>query len=189
MKPMLAILFLSVILTSCQDSKKITELETKLALQGKELIKLQEQIEVLKSGQEELGRTDAINEFVGNVEKIAYLTPGQSGYSTIKFDLGILTVSLEDIKPYANGSRITLKFGNTLSSSIDGLKGTLEWGKVDEKGSPINSLAKKKEITFSETLIAGSWTKVSVVLDGVPPTEFGFVRLKNFSHSGIKLAK
>ncbi|RYY03980.1 MAG: DUF3251 domain-containing protein [Gammaproteobacteria bacterium] len=189
MKLPLVIVIAGLLMVSCQDDKKLNELEKKLAISEASILRMQEQINALKASNESLERSININEFIYNMDKLAYLTPGQTGYSTIRFDLGVLTVSLEDIKPYANGSKITLNFGNTLSSSINGLKGTFEWGKVDEKGSPIDNLAKTKDITFSETLIGGSWTRVSVVLDGIPPTEFGFLRLKNFSHSGIKLAK
>ena len=189
MRSILVVLMSLFFLSACQDDKKISELESKVAASEVKISKIQEQIDSLKTSNEILEKSININEFIGNMDKLAYLTPGQTGYSTIKFDLGVLTVSLEDIKPYANGSKITLNFGNTLSSSINGLKGTFEWGKVDEKGSPINNLAKTKDITFSETFIGGSWTKVSIVLDGIPPTEFGFLRLKNFSHSGIKLAR
>ncbi len=189
MKSILIVLMSCFFLSSCQDDKKLSELEAKLASNEAEITKLQEQIESLKESNENLERTVNFNKLMSDIDKFAYLTPGETGYATIEFDLGVLTVNLEDIKPYANGSKITLNFGNTLSSSINGLKGTFEWGKVDENGSPINALAKTKDITFSETLIGGSWTKVSIVLDGIPPTEFGFLRLKNFSHTGIRLSK
>ena len=36
-------------------------------------------------------------------DKVAYLTSGAEGYSSVGFDLGVLTVHLSDVKPYANG--------------------------------------------------------------------------------------
>jgi len=168
---------------------KIIELEKKLASSTAEISNLKTKINEIESKNISLESTLKLNDILKDMDKFAYLTPGGTGYSTIRFDLGVLTVDLADIKPYANGSKITLNFGNTLSSSVDGLKGTFEWGKVDEKGYPLNEQAKSKEITFSEVLVAGSWTQVSVVLDGVPPAEFGFLRLKDFSHTGIRLRK
>ena len=183
------IIFLSLFLTACQNDSKVNDLDKKLTAIENKISKMQDEIDTLKTNNEKLEKTVTINEYLRNIEEVAYLTPGSAGYAKIKFDLGVLTVSLEDIKPYANGSKITLSFGNTLSAGINGLKGTFEWGKVDEKGLPVIQLTKSKEVTFSETLNAGSWTKVSVVLDGVPPAEFGFLRLKDFSHSGIKLLR
>jgi hypothetical protein len=79
-------------------------------------------------------------------------------------------------------------FGNPLSSSINGLKATIDWGRVNAKGVADNTSARSKEIIFSETLYGGRWTPVSVVLDGgVPATELGFVRLKNIQNTGISL--
>ncbi len=129
------------------------------------------------------------DDFMKDWDKIAYLTPGAEGYSTVSFDLGVLTVQLADVKPYANGSKVVLKFGNTLSSSINGLKASIEWGKVDDRGSPDNSNAKSKEMTFNQTLQAGAWNKIPVVLEGIPPTELGFVRVLDVTHTGIRLFK
>jgi hypothetical protein len=117
----------------------------------------------------------------------AYLRPGDAGYATIKYDLGTLTVELSDIKPYANGSKVRLRFGNLLASNVNGLKTTLEWGHVDENGYAIKESIKSKEFSFLETLSAGSWTTISVILDGVPPSDLGFVTIKKVSHTGISL--
>ena len=124
---------------------------------------------------------------IRDIDKIAFLTPGQNGYSKIQFDLGVLTVQLLDIKPYANGTKVTLKFGNIQSATINGLKATLDWGKVDERGNPINDLIKTKEINFDKELFSGAWTKVFIVLENVTPNDFGFLRIRNVSHTGIRL--
>src|SRR6267143_1556607 len=88
---------------------------------------------------------------------------------------------------YANGSRVTLKFGNLMSATINGAKAKLEWGSVDEKGRPKTGTERSREVTFNESLRAGAWTNVSIVLDAVPPTALGFVRVKEMSHTGISV--
>ncbi len=65
---------------------------------------------------------------------------------------------------------------------------TIEWGGVDEKGMPKDDEIKKKEVTLSETLFTGVWNKVDIVLDGVPPTNLGFIRIRDVTHRGIKLS-
>lgn len=171
----------SLLLAGCGQNAN-TALEKKLEATNAQLTSLQIELAEYKQ------KTD-LNEFVANFEKIAYLTPGSDGYSAVKFDLGILTVQLADVKPYANGSKVTLKFGNVLSASIRGLKTTIDWGRVDAKGVPMNESAKSKEVTFIETLRAGAWTPVSIVLDGLPPNELGFVRVHDVTHTGINLFK
>ena len=130
-----------------------------------------------------------IDKLLRDISEIAYLTPGSDGYSTIKYDLGVLTVQLADVQPYANGAKITLNFGNTLSASVNGLKMTMDWGKVDKEGKVINESSKSKEVVLSELLRSGAWMKFSVVLDGIPPSELGFVRVHNVTHTGIRLFK
>lgn len=150
---------------------------------------LESDIAALKERVSELEQKRTWDELIQGLDKYAYLTPGAEGYSVVGFDLGVLTVQMTDVKSYANGSKVTLRFGNTLSSSIDGLKAKIEWGKVDEKGMPDYKGAKSKEMTFVQTLRGGAWTPIPVVLDSLPPSELGFVRISKVTHTGIRLFK
>lgn len=100
------------LLSACD---RLSDTENKLAKAESDVAALQREVAELKEKQE-------WDELIKGWDKVAYLTPGAEGYSTVGFDLGVLTVQLADVKPYANGSKVTLRFGNTLSSSIDGLK-------------------------------------------------------------------
>ena len=170
----LAIMFLaSALLAACVKDERVAPLEAKVASLEKEIEQLQFQLRL----QDETKGWDGI----------AYLTPGSSGYSVIRMDLGNLTVSLEDIAPYANGSKIKLLFGNLTSATIEGLKAKIEWGSVDEKGVPKNKEAKAREVKLTESLIPGNWNKMEVVLEGVPPSALGFVRVREVGHQAIRL--
>lgn len=138
---------------------------------------------------DQLEKTVQWNDFASTMDHIAYLTPGSAGYSQVRADIGVLTVDIADIKAYANGTKATLSFGNPLSATINGLKATIEYGKVDTKGAPDNKNEKKKEVTFSQSLRAGAWTKVEVVLEGLPPQDLGFVRVRDVTHTGISLVR
>lgn len=171
---------LAALLTGCGENT--SGLEQRLSAAEAEMATLQASIKDLREKRE-------WDELWENADKFAYLTPGADGYSVVRFDLGVLTIQLVDVKPYANGSKITLRFGNTLSSSVDGLSVKIDYGKVDARGSPDNDSAKTKDLKFSQIIRAGSWNAVSVVLEGVPPAELGFVRVKNVAHTGIRLNK
>ena len=93
------------------------------------------------------------------------------------------------MQPYANGSKVALQFGNLTSATINGAKAKIEWGSVDEKGSPKNEGARSREVTFEKSLSAAAWTTVPIVLEGVPPSELGFVRVREVSHRGISLSR
>ncbi len=128
-----------------------------------------------------------LNSDVNDWDKVAYLTPGSDGYGVIKMDLGNLTVSLANIVPYANGSRVSLMFGNLTSATIVGLKAKIEWGPVDDKGVPIAKQTKSRDIKLTESLISGAWNKTDVVLEGVPPSALGFIRVRDVGHQAIRL--
>jgi len=128
-------------------------------------------------------------QFLSEPDSIAYLTPSDRGYSVIQTSLGAITVNLADVQPYANGSRVSIKFGNTTSATIDDAKATVDWGRVDAKGTPDNAHQASEEIVFEKSLAAGSWTTVRVVLAAVPPSDLGFVRIHGLAHKGIRLIR
>lgn len=123
------------------------------------------------------------------LDSVAYLTPGSDGYSIVQFELGRVTVSLKNIEPYANGSRVTLRIGNPTSATLEAVKAILEWGKVDAKGMPLSESERQREVTFTRSVRPGAWTDVQAVLEGVPPVELGFVRVKELGCSRISLLK
>lgn len=175
-RPMYLVVLLSVLLLAgCDQSSKVSTLENKVASLEKEINDLKQKVE--------------LNQMLSGFDRIAYLTPGSDGYSVVKSDLGVLTVSIVNIVPYANGSKITLQFGNLSAATIDGLKGTLEWGSVDKNGIADDDNTKSREVSFNDPLISGSWTNSNVVLEGVQPQALGFVRLKDLSHRGVRLRR
>lgn len=190
-KAVVVILAASLI-AGCDSAKELLRAREIPVNQGEQIKTMQQEVKVLNAELAELKQKQSsleLDNMFRDFEKIAYLQPGDGGYSPIRFDLGALTVQLADVKPFANSSKVSLKFGNPLSSSINGVKAKIEWGQVDEKGNPINDAAKSKVVTFTETLRSGAWTSVSVVLDGMPPTELGFVRVRDVVHTGISLNK
>ena len=161
--------------------------ETKFNTLQHRVEQLEKNLNDLKSDVESVKNDSSWDRFVRESEGIAYLTPGAGGYSVIKTDFGPLTVTLDDIKAYANGSRVTLKFGNPTSASLIDVSATVNWGSVDEKGSPRNDEAKSKEISFAKMFQAGHWTTISIVLESVPPNNLGFVRVRDLKNKGILL--
>jgi hypothetical protein len=184
------LLVLSVIFISgCYQDPQVQVLKTELDKSNQKIIELENRIDKIDKSIDENQKKYEFDKLISKINQFAFLTPGSDGYSTVSFDLGTLTVSLNDIKPYANGSKITLEFGNPLATTINGLNMTIDWGKVDEKGNAINENSKSKSITLNESLLPAKWTRVSIVLDSVPPSDLGFVRLHDVHHTGIKLSK
>lgn len=174
------IYLLALTLSACVDNSKVSLLETQFADLQKRIASLENEVEATK-------QQTSLNNAIKRFESVAYLTPGSDGYSVVKSDLGVLTISLKNVQPYANGSKVTLNFGNVVYANINGLKAKVEWGAVGKDGLPDNENARSREVTFSESLRPGTWTSVSVVLEAVPPNELGFVRVRDVTHTGINL--
>jgi len=171
MKNLIATIILLTLISGCNENK---ELLSRIKL-------LEENYAALKS-------TVEYNEVIRTLEKdnIAYLKPGDGGYSLISFDLGKLTISIDNVTQYAGGVKVTFKIGNTLSPSISGLSADIEYGQADEKGSPKGSVM-KKSVKFQDELKGGSWNRTAVVLEGVDLNSLGYIRVKNVAHTGVKL--
>lgn len=135
-----------------------------------------------------VGRLE-IDNWLAKLGGIAILKPADQGYSTLKSDYGTITVALEDVSGFANGSRVTLQFGNTTSATLNDASATVEWGRVDSSGTVVNDHSNTKEVSFQRPLRAGSWTVIPVVLDRIPPHELGFIRITNFAIKGISLTR
>ncbi|MDT1012848.1 DUF3251 domain-containing protein [Plesiomonas shigelloides] len=194
-----SVISLVLVTSGCDTSQKILTVADSISSQQKTIERQNEQIKEMQNQIDELvTKTNEmkviqqkleLNNLFRQIESIAFLTPGDEGYSTIRFDLGSLTISLSDVKPYASGSKIDLRFGNPLATSINGVQMKVSWGKVDKDGNVISDTEKEKDVSFAKTFRSGAWTNVSVVLDGIPPSELGFVRIKEVSHTGISLSK
>ena len=129
-----------------------------------------------------------IDNLIGKLDKYAFLKIGSDGYAPIKFDLGVLTVKIKDVQPYANSSKVQLEIGNPLGATITGLKATIQWGSVNEKGDVVEELG-SKQITVDKNIIAGSWNTIAITLDATDPKKLGFIRVKDVTHTGIMLTR
>jgi hypothetical protein len=145
-------------------------------------------IKALEDNLESLKSTVEINEFVSQFSNnnVAFLKPGDGGYSVVNFDLGKLTIAIDNATQYAGGVRVTFKIGNTLSSTITELSADFEYGQLNENKTPTENIIRKK-VKFQDELKGGSWNKTTVVLEGIELKDLGYIRIKNLSHSGIKL--
>lgn len=168
------------LLTGCINEEKMSSLDLRVK-------HLEDTIRSLKFENQGLRSKIEDHELLRNLRELAYLTPNSAKYSIIDTDIGKLTVSLLNIQPYANGSKVTLRIGNLTTAHILGLKVNIDWGTVDSQGNPNNSDARSREVSLGEIAFSGSWMNTDVVLEGIPPASLGFVRLHDVSHRGIRL--
>lgn len=184
-------LILIILVAGCaQDQKpQSVVLQSKLEQTTKNVASLQTQISALKGQVSTLQNANDWRNIVEQGEGVAYLTPADDGYSAIKLPEGYITVALINVRPYANGRKITLRFGNPMAATLTGVRMTLDWGKTDAKGDADNAGEKTRDVTLLNPLFGGSWTQETFVLDSLPPSQLGFVRVRNVSHGGMELIK
>lgn len=186
------ILASGLVLAGCDSVGNPLTAQKTISAQQKQIDSLQKQVSSVAKDVADVKQEQSkfeMEDFFRGLDNIAYLQPGDSGYSLVHSDLGVLTVQIVNVEPYASGSKVVLRFGNPLATNINGLKVKLDWGSVNSKGIAENDTAKSKEFTFSQSLSSGAWTSIPVVLDGVPPDKLGFVRVSNVRHTGIGLAR
>ena len=112
--------------------------------------------------------------------KTAVLEPSQKGYQRLDSNCGIFLVSVQEVKPYLDGCKITLHIGNPASVTYSGFTLRIRWGKRFEKGETFASWQKQlheKEQKFTEELKPGWWNKVVVTLSPAKPDQFGYLDL------------
>lgn len=184
------LILLTMPLAACtQGATSNGALQGKLNGALKNITSMEAQIVALRKDVAELKSQATWSNFAAEMSGIAYLTPANSGYSVIKIDQGDISIALVNVQPYANGSRITLQFGNPLAATLTGVTMTLQWGETDAKGTPDNADEKSRDVQLLKPLGAGSWTQESFVLDSIPASKLGFVRVTNFSHHGMTLLR
>ncbi len=127
--------------------------------------------------------------YLNGNNKSAYLTPGSDGYSIVETELGKVLVRLDFIKQYANGSVVLIWFGNISSVAIVEAVAELEWGKTDFNGNVVDGANRTMEFRVSDYMKPATWTKIPFILEGIPPTELGFVRVKSIKNATVKLSE
>ncbi|GJQ60968.1 MAG: hypothetical protein SCALA702_00210 [Melioribacteraceae bacterium] len=135
----------------------------------------------------ELEAKSLLSELLKDSEKGAILTIGESGYSSVVSDLGVLTVSLENVSKYASGTKLTLRFGNILSTTINGLQFEVFYAPKTENADYDYWNEKSKKVTLSKSLEKGSWTTTNVIIQDISPEEIKNIWIKNVYHTGITL--
>lgn len=112
--------------------------------------------------------------------KTAVLEPSGKGYQRLDSNCGIFLVSVQEVKPYLDGCKITFHIGNPSAVLYSGFRLKIRWGKRWEKGENYSNWVKQlqeKEQKFTEELKPGWWNKVVVTVSPAKPDQFGYLDL------------
>lgn len=121
------------------------------------------------------------------LKSLAVLQPGSKGYQTVRSEAGSIAVSLEDVSPYGNGSRVQLDIGNLTSANVSDMTADISWGTVTEKGYADQELGKREKATLEGGFPAGNWRRYTLDIPAVPPAKLGYVQIENVSFSHLQM--
>lgn len=144
---------------------------------------MQKDISDLKAMRNDISDLDsrvAMLEISKDPYKTVVLEPSEKGYQRLDSDCGIFLVSVQEVKPYLDGCKITFHIGNPSAVLYSGFRLKMRWGKRREKGEKISNWLKQlqeKEQKFTEELKPGWWNKVVVTVSPAKPDQFGYLDL------------
>lgn len=181
---LILILYISLLsLQGCDAKTSTTELESKVKELSAKLDATQSELDLLKKETSKVSMNDMFRDW----ESIAFINTGSTSFEPIKTMIGTITVNIADVQPFANGSKVKLVFGNPHSANLASVKFTIDYGSLTKEGVVKDGTEKSKEISLPDTLYAGSWASAPVVLEGLPVSELGYVRIHDLSIASISL--
>jgi len=126
-----------------------------------------------------------------NVE--ATFDPTDSGFLTVRTNNGHLLVSCEDLVPYGDGQKMTLKVGNPYNLTFNGFTLSVRFGRREpqmpdpndkaalaqwrDEYSSWNTSLRYKTLSLTDKLAPGAWNTISFVLAPAGPEDVGFIGL------------
>lgn len=112
------------------------------------------------------------------------IDPSTKQFVRVDTGNGFLLVSCQDIQPALDGQKLTLSIGNPFNGKFMGFKINVEWGPryLGEPGDIERYVRwhhdlKSKEYSFADTLEAGTWNKVYLVLPQTPAENASYLRI------------
>jgi hypothetical protein len=144
------------------------------------------ELKALESKVESLNSSLAqANENISQLQRqyvLGEFTPSDNGYQQIDSGLFRFAVSVQDVAPFADGVKVKLNLGNVMYAGVSGVTLHMTYGEA--KPTDINaSIAtwwgglKTKTVELPNTLAAGNWNPVFVVLPGIDPKHFGYLSI------------
>jgi Protein of unknown function (DUF3251) len=107
-------------------------------------------------------------------QQFGYFSASETGFDTMETGLGKVFVAIRDVKPYANGYKLTLDIGNPNFVTFGKVSGKVEWNKKDVYQWDKN---RTKEFSLTSNLLAGRWNKTEVVIAPAEKQELENIRI------------
>lgn len=107
-----------------------------------------------------------------------YLLPGSKTPARLNSQIGTLRMSLINIAPNADGTRVTLRIQGESDDPLPAFSGTVEWGQIQGTTDNYQEVNVRNQlINAPASILAPSDVDIPLQLSGITPDQVGFVRI------------
>lgn len=107
-----------------------------------------------------------------------YLLPGSNTPARLNSQIGTLRMSLINIAPNANGTRVTLRIQGESNDPLPAFSGTVEYGQIQGTTDNYQEVNVQNQlINAPASILAPSDVDIPLQLNGLTPGQSGFVRI------------
>jgi hypothetical protein len=127
-------------------------------------------------------------------DKSVIIDASTPGYTTIETGTGRFLIACDNVQPYLDGQKLTLRIGNPSLLTVSGFKLTATWGTHSPRYPANNPSTEEfaawieeykrwerslrvKEIDSPTDLKPGVWSNVDVVITPAKPEELAYLKL------------
>jgi Protein of unknown function (DUF3251) len=183
MKKILIVFFLGFTLIACSKKETHEVVSSTVGMNGNST----SQMELLEQRIKALESINEFNNLLNNIiDKSVFIKVGEKEFQPIRTRVGFITVSIKNIEPFASGSKVHLDFGNPTSAGLK-IKFKIDYGSLGKDGLVKKDTEKTKDVSVVDLLKAGSWNKTEVILEGLPNSELGYIRIHDLDSPEIML--
>ena len=155
-------------LTACAPQSEVRQLHQSVSTLNKEMTQLNQ--ETVKITQQ-----NTLNKKSANG---VYLLPGANTPARLNSQIGMLRMSLANIAPNADGTRVTLRIQGESNDPLPAFSGTVEWGQLQGTTQDYQEVNVQNQlINAPASTLAPSDVEIPLQLNGITPEQLGFVRI------------
>ena len=107
-----------------------------------------------------------------------YLLPGSNTPARLNSQIGTLRMSLINIAPNADSTRVTLQIQGESNDPLPAFSGTVEYGQIQGTTDNYQEVNVQNQlINAPASILASSDVDIPLQLNGLTPDQLGFVRI------------
>lgn len=155
-------------LTACAQQSDVRQMHQSINTLNKEMNQLnQETVKITQQNSLNVKSTRGV-----------YLLPGSHTPARLNSQIGTLRMSLENIAPNADGTRVTLRIQGESDTPLPAFSATVEYGQI--QGTTDNYQEHNVQsvlINAPASVLAPSDVDIPLQLNGMTPEQLGFIRI------------